>query len=78
MSGAQAATKESVATAKTDEEAIQQIQLAQETLRYLGMMSAATEPVGAKLLDDLQQSAKPAVADAIIQLRFAQHLRNWE
>ena len=73
-----AAAKPSVDAAESDEEAIRRTQLSIDALRLIGLLgdfdtSSQTE----KLLDDLQSGARPAVAEAIIQIRLGRQLRQW-
>ena len=73
-----AAAKETVPAAPADDQAIQRTHLSVEALRLIGSLGEFdTEPQTAKLLDDLQASARPAVAEAIIQMRLARQLRQW-
>ena len=49
-----------------------------EALRMIGMLGDFdTETQTTQLLDELQSGARPAVAEAIIQLRLARNLRQW-
>ena len=73
-----AGAKESVAKAKSGEEAVNQAHMSVEALRIIGILGDFdTEAQTAKLLDELQSGARPEVAEAIIQLRLARHLRQW-
>jgi len=73
-----AAAKESIPQAASEEEAIRRIHVSLEVLRLIGQLSEADmEPEVASLLDSLQQGARPAVAEAIIQLRLARQIRQW-
>lgn len=74
-----AAATESVPHAASDEEAIQRIHLSLEALRLIGQLSEADmEPEVTNLLDSLQKVARPTVAEAIIQMRLARHIRHWK
>jgi thiol-disulfide isomerase/thioredoxin len=73
-----AAAKPSVAAAESDQEAIRRVQLSIDALRLVGLLGDAdTGPQTDKLLDDLQSDARPAVAEAIIQIRLGRQLRQW-
>ena len=49
-----------------------------EALRIIGMLGDFdTEAQTTQLLDELQSGARPAVAEAIVQLRLARNLRQW-
>jgi thiol-disulfide isomerase/thioredoxin len=73
-----AATKESVRAAASDDEAAQRMQAAVEALRLIGLLgdvdtSAQTE----KLFDELQSVGRPAIVEAIIKIRLARQLQQW-
>jgi thiol-disulfide isomerase/thioredoxin len=73
-----AATKQSVQSADSDEEAAQRMQIAVEALRMIGMLGDIdTAAQTAKLLDDLQSVARPPVVEEIIKLRLAMQLQQW-
>jgi thiol-disulfide isomerase/thioredoxin len=74
-----AAAKESVAAAESDDEAIRRTQLSIDALRLIGLLGDFDiSPQTAKLLDDLQADAGPAVAASIIQIRLGHQLRQWD
>lgn len=73
-----AAATQSIANAESDEQAINRTHLSMEALRVIGLLGGRdAESQTEKLLDDLQGSAKPAVAEAIIQMRLGRQLRQW-
>jgi thiol-disulfide isomerase/thioredoxin len=73
-----AGAKESVSAATSDEQAVDRAHMSIEALRIIGMLGDIdTEVQTEKLLDDLQSSARPSLAEAVIQLRLARHLRQW-
>ena len=73
-----AATKESVAAATSNEQAVNRPHMSIESLRLIGLMGEFdTAPQTEELLDDLQSAARPAVAESIIQMRLARKLRQW-
>ncbi len=73
-----AAARQSVRATTSDEEAVTRTHLSIEALRVIGLLGDFdTDSQTAELLDDLQAGARPAVAEAIIQLRLARQLRRW-
>jgi thiol-disulfide isomerase/thioredoxin len=71
--------KSSVLSAASDEEAINHAQMSIEALSLIGQLgnydtSAQTD----KLLDELTTSARPGVAEAVVQLRFFSKFRQWD
>jgi thiol-disulfide isomerase/thioredoxin len=73
-----AAAKEGVRAASSDGEAVQRMQVAAEALRLVGMLGDVdTSAQSEKLFDDLQSDARPAVAEAIVQIRLARQLQQW-
>jgi thiol-disulfide isomerase/thioredoxin len=73
-----AGAKESVTAASSSEQAVTRANMAVEALRIIGMLGDFdTNDETTKLLDGLQSAARPEVAEAIIQLRLARHLRQW-
>jgi thiol-disulfide isomerase/thioredoxin len=73
-----AGAKESVAAASNSEQAVTRANMAVEALRIIGMLGDFdTNDETKQLLDELQSAARPEVAEAIIQLRLARHLRQW-
>jgi thiol-disulfide isomerase/thioredoxin len=72
-----AGAKESIAAA--DDVAVQKAHESVEALRLIGLLGDfETEPQTEQLLDELQSSARPRVVEAIVQLRLARHLRQWD
>ena len=73
-----AGAKESVAAATNEEQAVNKAHMSIEALRIIGMLGDFdTEAQTTQLLDELQSGARPAVAEAIVQLRLARNLRQW-
>ena len=73
-----AAAKESVRSAASDDEAAQRMQVAIEALQLIGLLGEVdTNAQTEKLLDGLQSVGRPAVAGAIIKLRLARQLQQW-
>ncbi len=73
-----AGAKESVAAAANEEQAVNKAHMSIEALRIIGMLGDFdTEAQTTQLLDELQSGARPAVAEAIVQLRLARNLRQW-
>ncbi|MEX0610619.1 MAG: TlpA disulfide reductase family protein [Pirellulales bacterium] len=73
-----AAAKQSVQSSSSDGEAAQRMQAAIEALRMIGLLGdfdtgAQTE----RLLDDVQLVARPAVVEAIVKIRLARQLQQW-
>ncbi len=74
-----AVAKERVVAAQTDDEAIQSARMSDQALTLIGRLGEFdTTPQSDKLLSIYLQSNRPVVADAVIQLRLANDLRNWE
>jgi len=72
------AAKERIAAAKTDEEAIQRSQLSFEALRMIGTLGGFdTNAQAGELMDGLEKGSRPAVAEAIVQMRLMNALRQW-
>jgi thiol-disulfide isomerase/thioredoxin len=73
-----AAAKERVAAAKTDDEAIERAHLSLEALRLVGTLGEFdTSPQADRLLEALAAGGRPAVVEALIQLRFNSDLQRW-
>jgi thiol-disulfide isomerase/thioredoxin len=73
-----AGAKESVAAAANEEQAVNKAHMSIEALRIIGMLGDFdTEARTTQLLDELQSGTRPAVAEAIVQLRLARNLRQW-
>jgi thiol-disulfide isomerase/thioredoxin len=73
-----AAAKASVESASSDAEAAQRMQVAAEAIRLLGLLgdidaTAQTE----RLFDELQTIDRPAIVEAIVKLRLARQLQQW-
>lgn len=74
-----AAAKERVASAKTDEEAIERAHMSLEALRLISALGEFdTTPQSDELIDALATSSPHAVVEALIQLRFNTDLRQWD
>jgi thiol-disulfide isomerase/thioredoxin len=74
-----AVAKERVASAKTDDEAIQRARLSDQALSLIGKLGDFdTAPQSDELLNTFRSSNHPVVVDAVIQLRLANELRGWE
>src|SRR5262245_5108981 len=74
-----AVAKERVASAKTDDEAIQRARLSDQALSLIGKLGEFdTTPQSDGLLNAFRSSNHPVVVDAVIQLRLANDLRSWE
>jgi thiol-disulfide isomerase/thioredoxin len=74
-----AVAKERVASAKTDDEAIQRARLSDQALSLIGKLGEFdTTPQSDELVDAFRSSKHPVVVDAVIQLRLANDLRSWE
>jgi thiol-disulfide isomerase/thioredoxin len=73
-----AATKQSVAGENSKDQAIDQLHMAAESLRLIGLMGKFdTGPQVDGLLDDLQAGGSTELADAITQLRLIRKMREW-
>jgi thiol-disulfide isomerase/thioredoxin len=73
-----AGTKQSVTEATSPDQAINRANMSVEALRIIGLLGDFdTEAQTAQLLDELQQGAPPQIAAAMIQLRLARNLRQW-
>ncbi len=73
-----AATKKSVADENAKDQAINQLHMAAESLRLIGLMGGFdTSPQVDGLLDDLQQGGSAELADSITQLRLIRKIREW-
>jgi thiol-disulfide isomerase/thioredoxin len=74
-----AVAKERVASAKTDDEAIQRARRSDQALSLIGKLGDFdTTPQSDELLNTFRSSNHPVVVDAVIQLRLANELRGWE
>ena len=74
-----AVAKERVAAAKTDDEAIQRARLSDQALSIIGKLGEFdTTPQSDELLNSYRTGGHPIIVDAVIQLRLANELRNWE
>src|SRR5689334_1153511 len=74
-----AVAKERVASAKTEDEAIQRARLSDQALSLIGKLGDFdTTPQSDELLNTFRSSNHPVVVDAVIQLRLANELRGWE
>jgi len=73
-----AAAHDGVASARSEEQAMQRIEVSIETLRLLGLLGDEKADSRAdRLLDELQKNADGTVVDAIIQIRMARKLRQF-
>jgi thiol-disulfide isomerase/thioredoxin len=73
-----AATKKSVAGENSKDQAVNQLHMATESLRLIGLMGKFdTGPQVDGLLDDLQEGSSAELADAITQLRLIRKIREW-
>jgi thiol-disulfide isomerase/thioredoxin len=71
--------KERVAAAKSDDEAIQRARLSDQALSIIGKLGEFdTTPQSDELLNTFRTGGRPVIVDAVIQLRLANELRNWE
>src|SRR3954463_12785989 len=71
--------KSSVLDAPNDEEAINRAQMSLEALTIIGQLGKYdTTPQSDKLLDELASAGRPAVTDALVQLRFFTKFRQWD
>ncbi len=74
-----AAAKERVAAAKSDDEAIQRARLSDQALSIIGKLGDFdTTPQSDELLNSFRTGGHPVIVDAVIQLRLANDLRQWE
>jgi thiol-disulfide isomerase/thioredoxin len=74
-----AVAKERVAAAKTDDEAIQRARLSDQALSIIGKLGEFdTTAQSDELLNSFRAGGRPIIVDAVIQLRLANELRNWE
>src|SRR3954468_14580411 len=72
------AAKESIAAAKSDQDAVRRAQLALNILDNIGELGGFdTSAQAEKLMDDLRATAQPSVVETIIQMQFANKLRQW-
>ncbi len=72
------AAKDSVAAATDDDEAVQRAQLSFEALNIIGQLGDYdVNPQIDKLMGALHAAGRPAVVEALIQLRFTSKLRQW-
>jgi thiol-disulfide isomerase/thioredoxin len=72
------AATETIPAATADNDAVNRTHVSIEALRLIGMLgNFNTDDRAAKLLDDLQASARPPLAEAIIQLRLGRKIREW-
>jgi thiol-disulfide isomerase/thioredoxin len=73
-----AAAKQGVQESQSPEEILQRTDMSVETLRLLGELGSSTASLQAeKLLDDVQASAEPQVAEVITRMRLARQLQHW-
>ena len=73
------AAKESIAAAKSDQDAVRRAQLALNILVNVGELGGFdTSPQIEKLMDDLRATAQPSVVETIVQMQFANNLRQWQ
>jgi thiol-disulfide isomerase/thioredoxin len=73
-----AAAHEGVATARSEDQAMQRIEVSIETLRLLGLLGDdKADSRAEQLLDELQKKVDGTVVDAIIQIRMARKLRQF-
>ena len=71
-----AATKVTVAAAKTDQEAVTKAQQSLDAIRIIGQLGDfGTEAQSSKLMDELRAGARPSVVDAIVQIQMTNKLR---
>src|SRR3954468_5420799 len=74
-----ALAKERVAAAKSDDEAIQRARLSDQALSIIGKLGDFdTTAQSDELLNSFRTGGRPIIVDAVIQLRLANELRNWE
>jgi thiol-disulfide isomerase/thioredoxin len=74
-----AVAKERVAAARTDDEAIQRARLSDQALSIIGKLGEFdTSPQSDALLTSYRAGGHPIIVDAVVQLRLANELRNWE
>src|SRR4029079_6824349 len=74
-----AVAKERVAAAKNDDEAIQKARLSDQALSIIGKLGEFdTTPQSDELLNSFRTGGHPVIVDAVIQLRLANELRNWQ
>jgi thiol-disulfide isomerase/thioredoxin len=74
-----AAVTQKIASPNTsDEEAVQHAQLSFEAIRILGMLGDIdADAQSEKLMDAITAAGRPAVVDALFQVRFTNNLRRW-
>lgn len=74
-----AAGTASVAAAKDDQSAVVKVQQSLEAIRLIGQLGDFnTEAQTAKLMDELRESARPSVVEAIVRTQFELRLRMWQ
>ena len=74
-----AAAHEGIANAPSEEHAMQRVEVSIEMLRLLGLLGDEKADARAdKLLDELQKKVQGPVADAIVQIRMARKIRQWQ
>lgn len=74
-----AAGTASVAAAKDDQIAVVKAQQSLEAIRLIGQLGDFnTEAQTAKLMDELRESARPSVVEAIVRTQFELRLRMWQ
>ncbi len=73
------AAKDRVASAKSDDEAMQTAQMSLEALRIVGTLGDFdSNPQAGQLLTSIQQGTHPAIVEALIETRLGNALRQWE
>lgn len=73
-----ALAKNSVLAAKTDDEAVNKAQMSLAALDVVGQLGDTdTSSYVDKLMDDLASAGRPAITDALVQLRFFSKFRQW-
>lgn len=73
-----AAANLSVNGSASEEQAANRVQLSIEALRIIGLLGDPdAEAKVEKLLDELQAGSRPALAEAITQIRLSRNLRRW-
>jgi thiol-disulfide isomerase/thioredoxin len=71
--------KNSVLSASDDDEAIDRAQMSLDALNIVGQLANYdTEPQVDALVDQLQAAGRPAVSEALIQVRFASKFHQWD
>jgi thiol-disulfide isomerase/thioredoxin len=74
-----AAAKERISAAKSDDETIQSIRLSVDALQNIGRLGQFdTNPQTEELIETFRSANNPVAIDALIQLRIAGVIRDWE